>query len=189
MPKFGWRWLLACSSIPSFLLLFFYAFTPESPRYLCVSGQKNEAMQILEHMARTNHKALPSGVLISDNQIELVEKADHSEAVHLVESKRNASSDVDIDVKTGGISALKCLLSQKLIRSTLLLWMVFFGNAFSYYGIVLLTSELSNGNRVCAAKSEQMTNADNNSLYKDVFLTSFAGMKYVILYISSASIF
>ncbi|WOL13198.1 organic cation/carnitine transporter 7 isoform X1 [Canna indica] len=181
MPRFGWRWLLAFSSLPSFLLLLFYAITPESPRYLCMRGQMTDAMQILERMARINHKPLPSGSLISDNQIELDEKLDHSEAAHLVENGKSGSSDEDMDMKVGVISSLRTLLSQKLIRATLLLWMVFFGNAFSYYGIVLLTSELSNGNRVCAAKTTETSHTNNDNLYKDVFVTSFAEVPGLIL--------
>ncbi|KAL1531256.1 organic cation/carnitine transporter 7-like isoform X2 [Salvia divinorum] len=37
------------------------------------------------------------------------------------------------------------LFSPKLIRTTLALWFLYFGNTFSYYGVILLTSELSNG--------------------------------------------
>lgn len=179
MPRFGWRWLLAFSSLPSFLLLLFYVVTPESPRYLCMKGQICDAMQVLEQMARANSKGMPLGMLISDNQeMELEEITDHSEATHLVEIENgtNGSSDKDTDTKNEGISALRRLLSQKLIRTTLLLWMVFFGNAFSYYGIVLLTSELSNGNRICAAKVTESNQTTNDNLYKDVLITSFAGI-------------
>lgn len=178
MPRFGWRWLLASSSLPSFLLLLFYAVTPESPRYLCMRGRITDAMQILEQMARANHKALPSGILISESQLELDEKSDHSEAAHLVGNGRIKSSDEDMNMKASSVSTLRRLLSPKLIRSTLLLWMVFFGNAFSYYGIVLLTSELSNGKRACTVKSSGPSHLNDDSHYKDVFVTSFAGIVY-----------
>ncbi|CAL9071182.1 unnamed protein product [Musa textilis] len=184
MPRFGWRWLLASSSLPSFLLLLFYAVTPESPRYLCMRGRTSDAMQILEQMARANHKALPSGILISENQLELDERSDHSEAAHLVGNGRIESSDEDMihmNMKRSCISTLRSLLSPKLIRSTLLLWMVFFGNAFSYYGIVLLTSELSNGKRACTVKSSQPSHSNDDSLYKDVFVTSFAEVPGLII--------
>ncbi|CAM0145306.1 unnamed protein product [Urochloa decumbens] len=35
MPILGWRWLLALSSTPCFILLIFSSVVPESPRYLC----------------------------------------------------------------------------------------------------------------------------------------------------------
>ncbi|KAJ8497336.1 hypothetical protein OPV22_007888 [Ensete ventricosum] len=181
MPRYGWRWLLASSSLPSFLLLLFYAVTPESPRYLCMRGRITDAMQILEQMARANHKVLPAGILISESQLELDEKSDHSEAAQLVGNGRIKSSDEDMNMKTSCVRTLRRLLSLKLIRSTLLLWMVFFGNAFSYYGIVLLTSELSNGKRACTVKSSQPSHSNDDSLYKDVFVTSFAEVPGLII--------
>ncbi|KAJ0021582.1 hypothetical protein Pint_32418 [Pistacia integerrima] len=79
----------------------------------------------------------------------------------------------------GGISALLVLLSPKLIRSTLLLWVVFFGNAFSYYGLVLLTTELNNGHNKCADKRQSEKPRDID--YKDVFITSFAEFPGLLL--------
>ncbi|KAM0916889.1 hypothetical protein ACQ4PT_009902 [Festuca glaucescens] len=95
MPTFGWRWLLALSSVPSFLLLLFYAITPESPR------------------------------LVSDKNIELDEV---SESATLLASAA-AGSD-------GG--------------------------------------ELSNGNRICAKEEVESVHSNDSSLYKNVFISSFA---------------
>uniref|UniRef100_A0A0A9DX73 Major facilitator superfamily (MFS) profile domain-containing protein n=1 Tax=Arundo donax TaxID=35708 RepID=A0A0A9DX73_ARUDO len=65
MPSFGWRWLLALSSLPSFSLLLFYPVTLESPRYLCMKGRTANSVHVLETMARVNRVALPSGRLVS----------------------------------------------------------------------------------------------------------------------------
>ena len=173
MPSFGWRWLLGLSSLPSFLLLLFYSTTPESPRYLCMKGLKSDAMHILEKMAKVNHVALPSGVLISNDNIELEESPNPSEETHLITVPKQTIT-VEKESKIGGISKLFRLLSPKLIKSTFLLWMVFFGNAFSYYGVVLLTSELSNQNSSCTAKLHSGYSG-SALLYKDVFITSLAG--------------
>ncbi|KAJ0965541.1 hypothetical protein J5N97_026679 [Dioscorea zingiberensis] len=175
MPKLGWRWLLAFSSVPSFFLLLFYSFVPESPRYLCMRGKTTDAMHILVKMAEMNKKTLPSGVLVSDKKMGLDEDSGPSENTHLITLGRTDTSiDDNMDSKFGGISALCRLLSPKLITSTLLLWIVFFGNAFAYYGIVLLTSKLSDTNRRCTAKEMQSMHSENDSLYQDVFITSFA---------------
>nr|CAD1840300.1 unnamed protein product [Ananas comosus var. bracteatus] len=181
MPKFGWRWLLGLSALPSFLLLLFYSFTPESPRYLCMNGKVTDATGILEKMARANRGKLPSGRLVSDHKIELDEISDSSEATYLVSVEKQNDIDEDTNSKNGGIRAVLKLLTPSLIRSTLLLWMVFFGNAFSYYGIVLLTSELSNGNRACASKEMQSSHTDDVSLYKNVFVSSFAEIPGLVL--------
>ncbi|AQK65298.1 Organic cation/carnitine transporter 7 [Zea mays] len=175
MPKFGWRWLLALSAVPSFLLLLFYAITPESPRFLCMKGRTTEAVDILEKMARLNNVQLPSGRLVSDKNIELDEVSGSSESTTLLagaEESDNLNEDQGSDF--GGIKSVGKLLAPKLIRATLLLWMAFFGNAFAYYGIVLLTSELSNGNRICAKEDVESVHSTNASLYKNVFISSFA---------------
>lgn len=175
MPKFGWRWLLAFSSLPSFLLLLFYRMAPESPRYLCMKGRTSEAMHILEKMARINRAKLPTGVLISDKRTELDENPHPSESTDLIHAQDKNTAVVDeVEAETGGIIAFSKLLSPELIRSTLLLWMTFFGNAFSYYGIVLLTSELSAGSSKCMSEPMLMHSVES-SLYKDVFISSFAG--------------
>ncbi|KAL5554278.1 hypothetical protein UlMin_041679 [Ulmus minor] len=180
MPTLGWRWLLAASSIPSSLLLIFYWVVPESPRFLCSKGRMTEAFNILEKIARLNKTKLPSGRLVSDHQIELQDKNLSSEDTRLLSLEANEhAASREKDSKTGGFSSLFVLLSPNLVRSTLLLWFVFFGNAFSYYGLVLLTSEL-NGRSSCARKDLQPEKSlDVN--YRDIFITSFAEVPGLII--------
>ena len=169
MPRLGWRWLLALSALPSSLLLLLYRVTPESPRYLCMVGRKSDALAILEKIARVNGRKLPSGVLVTDNQVELLDKS--SEDTKLIPSTKN---DLDVGSRKSGISLLIMLLSPELVRSTLLLWMVFFGNAFAYYGLVLLTTELNNNHNRCEQKGSHSVNQQEVN-YRDIFITSFAG--------------
>lgn len=180
MPKYGWRWLLALSSVPSLLLLLFYAITPESPRFLCMKGRTMEAVDVLEKMARLNSAQLPSGKLVSDKNIELDEVSESATLLNATTkaAKEEENDDIKEDEGSdfGGFKSVSKLLSPKLLRATLLLWMAFFGNAFSYYGIVLLTSELSNGNRICAKEEVESVHSNNSSLYKNVFISSFAGL-------------
>lgn len=193
MPKLGWRWLLALSSLPSSILLLFYRMTPESPRYLCLRGKTTEAYHILEKIARINGTTLPSGILVSDGERELENRSllspsNSDGAVH--EGAKGDSdsvsdpTDIEIDnltseqngSKLGCLSSLFMLLSPELIKSTLLLWVVFFGNAFSYYGLVLLTTELNSGNNRCASSEPMLYKKSQDINYKDVFITSFAGL-------------
>ncbi|KAJ3693481.1 hypothetical protein LUZ60_008961 [Juncus effusus] len=198
MPRLGWRWLLALSSLPSFILLLFYNHTPESPRYLCMKGRTEAATQILQKIATQNNTTLPAGTLISDSHIQLSENPQ----IQSLEIQDSDSGDLEIpDSQSGDLETLQLvnpegkestksesggvitLLTPKLIRSTFLLWMVFLGNAFAYYGIVLLTSELNNGNKNCEAKkevnSEHLMNDDG--LYKNVFISSFAEIPGLII--------
>lgn len=176
MPKLGWRWLLALSSLPTSFLLLFYKLTPESPRYLCSKGRTTDAIDVLEKIARVNGKKLPSGILVSDNQIELNEIGNPSEDMSLLSVGENEGEPPKgMFSNLGGISSMLMLLSPKLARSTLLLWVVFFGNAFSYYGLVLLTSELNSGHSKCVPHKLQTEKSQDVS-YKNVFIASFAGM-------------
>ncbi|KAG0479478.1 hypothetical protein HPP92_010336 [Vanilla planifolia] len=188
MPTLGWRWLLALSSLPSFLLLIFYFFTPESPRYLCMNGQKTEAMHILETMARMNKKALPSGELISDRKVE-ANKLDEldgdnngSQSTRAEQVQEGgASFSAHLTSKVKCIGSLYKLLSRELIRTTLLLWIGFFGNAFSYYGVILLTSSLTDQDSKCRSVNSHKKSNEGNHLYKDVFITSLAELPGLIL--------
>ncbi|XP_020593141.1 organic cation/carnitine transporter 7-like [Phalaenopsis equestris] len=185
MPTLGWRWLLGLSSLPSFLLLIFYKFTPESPRYLCMKGRKSDAMHVLESIATMNQKLLPSGRLISDckeEDSELDENTDDFHGTHAEQVRRNGASFIRyLSSKFRCIGALYKLLSPELIRTTLLLWMGFFGNAFTYYGVILLTSGLSDGDEDCRPIRLLKNSKEGTNLYKDVFITSMAEVPGLIL--------
>ncbi|KAK4396639.1 Organic cation/carnitine transporter 7 [Sesamum angolense] len=63
MPRWGWRWLLALTSVPSLAVLLLSNFAPETPRYLAMKGRTNEADRVLEKVALINRKELPPAVL------------------------------------------------------------------------------------------------------------------------------
>ncbi|CAN4084621.1 unnamed protein product [Withania somnifera] len=166
MPRLGWRWLLALSSLPSFAALVLYIFTVESPRHLCAEGRISDAYGILRKMAVTNRTKLPPGMLVSDQVMELNEE--------LLGWRANKI----FNCKTGLSSSLM-LLSPKLLRITLLMWVVYFGNSFSYYGIILLTSQFSTGGNRCFSAALPAKN--DTSLYRDVFITSLAELPGLII--------
>ncbi|CAH2053857.1 unnamed protein product [Thlaspi arvense] len=180
MPSLGWRWLLALSSVPSSLLLLFYRWTPESPRYLVLQGRKAEALSILEKIAIMNRTQLPKGVLCSETETELEEnKSLPTENTHLLKpgevgEAATVSKIVLKSDKNEPAFSLLALLSPELIKRTLLLWVVFFGNAFAYYGVVLLTTELNNSRNSCYPTEEVLRGSSNDVNYKDVFIASFA---------------
>ncbi|XP_065863971.1 organic cation/carnitine transporter 7-like isoform X2 [Euphorbia lathyris] len=177
MPRLGWRWLLALCSLPTFLLLVFYPITPESPRYFCLKSRENDAFRILEKIAKVNGNPLPAGVLVSDHEIELQKQNLPEDGGNL----RSSHEDKDFnnppsrwkDSNMGMFRSLLTLLSPKLFKTTLLLWVVFFGNAFSYYGLVLLTTELNKGNNNCNPTDKQSDKSGDVN-YRDILITSFA---------------
>ncbi|XP_021297263.1 organic cation/carnitine transporter 7 [Herrania umbratica] len=181
MPTLGWRWLLALSSLPSSFLLLFYGLAPESPRFLCLKGRKAEALGILEKIGRLNGVKVPSGILVSDHEIELAGKSTPTEDTKLLPPKDSEyATPMETNPNAEGISSVLKLLSPELVRSTTLLWIVFFGNAFSYYGLVLLTTELHNGRNRCGPKELHSEKSQDVS-YKDVFITTFAEFPGLLL--------
>lgn len=177
MPVLGWRWLLALSSAPCFFLLIFFPLTPESPRYLCARGRTMDATVILERIARMNGGALPPGILIYTPE-KLVDNNHGTSETALLIAENNAGIEGDTSPKTSAIVAFQALWSYDLRRSTFLLWFLYLANFFAYYGIILLTSELSNGRR-CASVRTYLVQPKSSNLYRDVLLTSLAGIVFI----------
>ncbi|KAJ8766670.1 hypothetical protein K2173_001190 [Erythroxylum novogranatense] len=175
MPRLGWRWLVGFSALPSFVLLLFYIVTPESPRYLCLKGKKDDALKIMQKISRINGKELPPGVLVSDHELKQSQLQNLPPRDEELPSQTVDPAPGIKDANLDPVKTLLLLLSPKLLRSTLLLWLIFFANAFSYYGLVLLTTELNNRSNKCYSTHPDKSHKSDDSVnYKDVFITSFA---------------
>jgi MFS transporter, putative metabolite:H+ symporter len=104
-PRFGWRWMFAFSALPGFILLAVRSGVPESPRFLFSRGRNAEARAVLEKVAAVNGTRLPEGEL----------------GLPAAEPPAARSRATD-------------LLSPKLRRTTLFLWLVWFMISIGYYG-------------------------------------------------------
>ncbi|PIN03604.1 hypothetical protein CDL12_23866 [Handroanthus impetiginosus] len=168
MPRLGWRWLLAISSVPSLLVLLFSNIAPESPRYLFMKGRSNEALKVLDKIALINGKQLHSRILVSNRQrLQLPEEENFlSQETPLLSSTEN-----EITTIRGWLKSLCQLLSLDLLRTTLLVWILNFVYTFSYYGLQLMISTLSSGQSDCPSLG---IFSKNDSLYVNVFITGLA---------------
>ncbi|KAK5811506.1 hypothetical protein PVK06_026844 [Gossypium arboreum] len=177
MPRLNWRWVLAFSAVPSFALLILYGVAPESPRYLCMKGNTSDALRILEKIASVNQTKLPPGVLLSGRSNDKDEESSPSEnTAPLLPSLSKTTTQ-----SKSGFSSFFMLFSPKLIRTTLLLWVLFFGDSFSYYGIILLTSKLSSGQSTCFPSLQSNINPQDDGLYLNAFITSMAELPGLLL--------
>jgi MFS family permease len=103
----GWRWfmiIVALPAIPAVTLMFLF---PDSPRFLCVSGQQEEAMAAVRFMATLNRKKLPENIRMTCFQ----------------------------DEATGSYSMI---LNKEHRRSTIALSVIYFGNIFVEFGLIVL---------------------------------------------------
>ncbi len=58
VPHLGWRWLLAVSALPGLIVFWIRRHVPESPRYLLVSGQTDQARAVLALVGEVNGNPL-----------------------------------------------------------------------------------------------------------------------------------
>ncbi|KAH9805452.1 Organic cation/carnitine transporter 7 [Citrus sinensis] len=177
MPRLDWRWLLGLSSIPSFILLAFLGFQPESPRYLCLKGRTAEAHRALEKIAQVNKTKLPNGKLVARRSTLPTGERAPPELVHLLSSNGGNKTTEG----KSGLSLFLMLFSSKLARTTILLWLLLFGNSFAYYAVVLLISELSSLDTRCRSPLMFSHHPQDANLYIDEFITSLAEIPGLLL--------
>ncbi|KAB1255571.1 Synaptic vesicle 2-related protein [Camelus dromedarius] len=133
MPSLGWRWLLILSAVP--LLLF---------AVLCFVGNEIKEQGLwLPESARYD--------VLSGNQ----EKA--------IATLKRIATENGAPMPLGKLiisrqedrGKMRDLFTPHFRWTTLLLWFIWFSNAFSYYGLVLLTTELFQAGDVCSISSRK----------------------------------
>ncbi|XP_055958029.1 synaptic vesicle 2-related protein isoform X1 [Patella vulgata] len=153
MPRYGWSTLLGLSALPLLFFSMSCAWLPESARYDVTRGDYDKAVATLERVARENGKPMPAGKLVEP---------------------------VTENIKRG---QYKDLFIPEIRVTTVLLWIIWLVCAFSYYGIVLLTTALfenpdgchgtdvkRNPEPKCFLECKTLTTDD----YRDLTWTTFA---------------
>jgi len=86
----------------------------------------------------------------------------------LEESLLKSQGKLDVstmETKSEGVlSHIYGLFSLSLVKSTLLLWSILFSNAFGYYGVVLLSSQLSGGSGDFTSEAMHLMTSNDSSL-------------------------
>jgi len=147
VPHLGWRALFVVSALPGLLLFAVRSYIPESPRYLAVSGKFDEAVRIIEQVARYNGKELKvqapevlkqflsngAGQDMSGQDRSL---QDRTGQVRTAQDRASEDKPVQEKALQGPLpSRVGALFSQELRRTTLLLWVIWFLISIGYYGI------------------------------------------------------
>lgn len=129
IPLYGWRIAFFVGGIPALFAAYLRKSVPESPRYLETSGKVEEADALVRIMEKQ------AGITDDTDSI----------------TQHNNIQQSKIKV------TFKDLWSRKYIRSTLVLWVIWFGINFGYYGFVLWTPTLLVGKGFALVKSFEFT--------------------------------
>ena len=160
LPLLGWRWLVVLSTIPLLLCILIISQLSDSPRSLMIRGKAEEAATVLQRMASENGTSLPDGELEDP-----------------IDPMQNPGGH-------GTWATIKNVLCSRQLRfTTFLVTCIFFGCGLSYYGGVLLATEIMAGNHdgACGsmdsgAKSPFSTNDFLRSLPKCLPLSYLASV-------------
>jgi len=129
IPAYGWRYAFWIGAVPALFAAVLRMAVPESPRFLEASGKTEEADCLITLMEKQ------AGISNGDSfQTKLPDSAAGKSKVSFLE-----------------------LWSGKYLRTTLVLWIIWFGINFGYYGFVLWTPTLLVGKGFTLIKSFEFT--------------------------------
>jgi len=181
LAALGWRWFLFISAIPLFLLTGLYSWVPESPYWLFSKGRVKDAESVLLTAARYN------SVNLKGLQLHFTPHADnHVGENDEVNSNDNNSGEYEEAnlwqrMKYGIVqgtkqvrSSISHIVSGHLKGTTKILWFVWFANATLYYGLVLLTTNISKLSEEGGHECQNGQVVFNSHEYFAVFITALS---------------
>ena len=107
LPAWGWRGAFLIGALPALYVAYLRRALPESPRYLASVGRVTEADAVVRRVEREG-----GGALITVSRVQAPPPAERK-------------------------ATLGDLFSGRLARRTAMLWLLWFGIVFTYYGIFL----------------------------------------------------
>ncbi|XP_042867655.1 organic cation transporter protein-like [Penaeus japonicus] len=125
----AWPWLQAAFTLPMTLLLVYFWWLPETPRWLVLKGRFREALEVLSWAARVNGRSLPpAGRLLQDMET-IKEKA--------LAASRGKESEMSC------VKAVFLLTAPSLRRTTVPVLFCWITVSLIYYGVSLNAANLS----------------------------------------------
>ena len=156
IPVYGWRAAFWVGAVPALFAAYLRKTVPESPRYLEKSGKEEEANRLVAIME---------------------EQAGY-------EPYQKKASKGHQNTETKGKMSLAELWSKKYIRSTVVLWTIWIGTNFGYYGFVLWTPSLLVSQGFDLVKSFEftliMSLAQLPGYFSAAYLVERIGRKWVL---------
>lgn len=156
IPVYGWRTAFWVGAVPALFAAYLRKAIPESPRYLEAKGKGEEADRLVQAMEKETNLGKYTG------------------------SGRSEGSVKDVVTRL----SLGELWSAKYIRSTFVLWVIWIGINFGYYGFVLWTPSLLVAQGFALIKSFQfvliMSFAQLPGYFSAAYLVEKIGRKWVL---------
>ncbi|MPC09539.1 Organic cation transporter protein [Portunus trituberculatus] len=141
-----WKWLQVAVSLPTLLLVLYYWFLPESPRWLILQGRHHEALEVLTSAAKINKKTLPSDEKLLAAMEQLQKKASAEKETILSDVKSNTKR-IPWDSVRRVLDVVKEYLAVMTVRElrgrALIVFYCWFASALVYYGISLNATNIS----------------------------------------------
>ncbi len=157
IPVYGWRIAFWVGAVPALFAAYLRKAVPESPRYLETAGKGKEADSLVRIMEKQANVEEYKGITNSSGQMQ--------------ERKTRLS--------------LGELWSKKYIRSTIVLWIIWIGINFGYYGFVLWTPSLLVAQGFALIKSFEFTLimclAQLPGYFSAAYLVERIGRKWVLI--------
>ncbi len=164
IPLYGWRIGFFLGGVPALYAAYLRKGIPESPRYLEQKGRLKEADEIVSKMEQQAGIGDAAG-----------ERAQNA---------REAKAAPSITSKTGNIT-ISSLWSRAYRRRTFMLWILWLGINFGYYGFVLWTPTLLVGKGFSLVRGFEftliMSLAQLPGYYSAAWLIEKLGRKYVLV--------
>ena len=129
IPVYGWRIAFWAGAVPALFAAYLRKAVPESPRYLEEAGRYEEA----EHLVRIMEKQAGREALSEQAEYEGLSE-------QTWKSHRDGEALQERQLKKS--PSLGELWSKKYIKTTVVLWTIWIGINFGYYGFVLWTPSL-----------------------------------------------
>jgi putative MFS transporter len=144
IPVFGWRVAFFIGAVPALFAAVLRFAVPESPRYLQMHGRHQEAEALVskfEQEAKAITGKAPASATVAS-------AAQQAEPVHNQSSTQDSTQDTTQDTTQspskplGFLKSFGLLWSKRHVRSTFVLWALWFAMNLGYYGFVLWTPSL-----------------------------------------------
>lgn len=145
IPVYGWRVAFLVGAVPALFAAVLRRAVPESPRYLELAGRTDEAEAIVSSMEA---EATPVRMQAEPSGTGKVAAGRMGSATASNRGERGATAS-----DRTGKSSFARLWSAEHRRTTVVLWIIWFGVNFGYYGFVLWTPTLLMGQGFDMVKS------------------------------------